>query len=268
MRRVLRCLAVSSFVSGFLLASPWAAVATIPAGVSLFQDSASAGRALLDKLDGFFEGLMKGAMAPNAAVVALDGFKAEAEQARVRNAVLPGFFKRYTRIVRTIWLVTATNPDDDKAAENEAEIGRFVTDIIGGAWSADLSVSEKIGKLSEAVAGEIAALRLALLKGEDAAPAPPAEPVRVAGSEAPKQIKDVKPVYPAAAHAARVEGIVILEAVIDIKGNVGGVKLIRSIPLLDQAAIDAVKQWKYEPPHVDGKATEVVMTVTVTFTLK
>lgn len=263
-----RFLAALPFVLALLTASPPATVSGQPAWNGPFQVAASAGLALLDKLDGFFESLMKGAMAPNAATLALDGFKAEAEKARDGKTVSPGFFKRYTRIVRIVWLVTATSPNDPKAAENETEIGRFVTDIIGGAWSADLGVSEKIGKLSEAVAGEIAALRAALLKGEEAAPAPSTGPVRLREAEAPKPIKRVDPVYPAVAQNARVEGIVILDAVIDVLGNVKDVTVIRSIPLLDQAAIDAVKQWKYEPPLVDGKATKVVMTVTVSFTLK
>ncbi len=268
MRSVLGCLVVSSFVSGLLLASPWAAVAALPAGDSLFQDSASAGRALLDKLDGFFESLMGGAVPSDEAVKTMDGLIAEAVKARDRKTLTPDFFRRFSRIVRTIRLVTASSPDDPQAAKSEAEIGRFVTDILGGTWGADDPVSQKIGRFSEAVAGEIAALRLVLMNGEDTAPTPPVEPVRVAGFEAPKQIKDVKPVYPDVAQNARVEGIVILDAAIDVQGNVKDVTVIRSIPLLDQAAIDAVEQWKYEPPLVDGRPTEVVMTVTVTFTLK
>jgi protein TonB len=75
----------------------------------------------------------------------------------------------------------------------------------------------------------------------------------------------VAPEYPPIARKARVQGIVILEATIGPRGNVTDVKVLRSIPLLDQAAIDAVKQWVYEPTLVNGVPTGVIMTVTVNF---
>jgi protein TonB len=75
------------------------------------------------------------------------------------------------------------------------------------------------------------------------------------------------PVYPAIAQQARVQGTVILEATIDVDGSVRDVKVLRSIPLLDQAAIDAVREWKYSPTILNGNPVPVIMTVTVTFTL-
>lgn len=84
----------------------------------------------------------------------------------------------------------------------------------------------------------------------------------------PKLIKQVSPVYPQVARQARVEGIVILEAKTDEEGNVIGARILRSIPILDQAAVDAVKQWKYEPLIIDGKPRKVLFTVTVRFMLK
>ena len=83
----------------------------------------------------------------------------------------------------------------------------------------------------------------------------------------PKLIAQVDPVYPEIARQARVEGVVILEATTDTYGKIAKVKVLRSIPLLDQAAIDAVKQWVYEPMVVEGKPREVTFTVTVDFTL-
>jgi TonB family protein len=88
-----------------------------------------------------------------------------------------------------------------------------------------------------------------------------------AAAAAPKIIKMVDPVYPEIARTARVEGTVILEATIDIYGRIQNVKVLRSIPLLDQAAIDAVRQWVYEPAVIDGKPQSVSFTVTVVFTL-
>jgi TonB family protein len=93
--------------------------------------------------------------------------------------------------------------------------------------------------------------------------------VRAVGQvQPPKLIKQVNPVYPEKARQARVEGIVILEAKADEQGNVTDARILRSIPVLDQAALDAVKQWKYEPMLIDGKPRKVVFTVTVRFMLK
>jgi len=88
------------------------------------------------------------------------------------------------------------------------------------------------------------------------------------GIHAPRKIVDVKPLYPQLAQAAHVEGIVILETVIDVRGRVASVHVLRSIPLLDQAAIAAVEQWTYTPTLLNGVPVPVVMTVTVQFTLQ
>ncbi len=84
----------------------------------------------------------------------------------------------------------------------------------------------------------------------------------------PKKMKDVPPAYPAAAQEARVQGVVIMEARVDEQGNVSDVRVLRSIPLLDEAAVDAVKQWQYTPTLMNGVAVPIMMTVTVSFTLR
>jgi TonB family protein len=92
--------------------------------------------------------------------------------------------------------------------------------------------------------------------------------VRVGGSiTQPRKTKDVAPTYPAAAQQARVQGIVILEATIGTDGKVQDAKVLRSIPLLDAAALDAVRQWEYTPTLFNGVPTPVIMTVTVNFTM-
>ncbi len=78
----------------------------------------------------------------------------------------------------------------------------------------------------------------------------------------------VDPVYPPLARSSRVEGVVILEAVLDATGRVDSVRVLRSIPLLDQAAVDAVRQWRFTPARLNGVPVPVVMTVTVNFTLR
>lgn len=84
---------------------------------------------------------------------------------------------------------------------------------------------------------------------------------------APEQIRHVAPVYPANAIAAGVQGVVMLAAVIGEDGRVRDVRLLRSIPMLDQAAIDAVKQWEYVRSQLNGTAVPVVIAITVQFRL-
>jgi len=84
-------------------------------------------------------------------------------------------------------------------------------------------------------------------------------------TNAPRKIRDVAPIYPEAARQAKVSGIVILELQLDLNGSVTDVRVLRSIPLLDAAAIEAVRQWQYEPMIVNGKAIPIPLTVTVPF---
>jgi protein TonB len=64
-----------------------------------------------------------------------------------------------------------------------------------------------------------------------------------------------------------VQGVVIMEATVGADGRVTDVRVLRSIPLLDQAAMEAVRQWEYAPTMVNGTAVPVVMTVTLNFAL-
>jgi len=102
----------------------------------------------------------------------------------------------------------------------------------------------------------------------DAPPPPVQQAVRVGGQiKEPKKLKNIAPVYPPIATQARVQGVVILECTISPQGKVTEVKVLRGIPLLDQAAIDAVKQWVYTPTLLNGVPVPVIMTVTVNFKL-
>ncbi len=94
-------------------------------------------------------------------------------------------------------------------------------------------------------------------------------PVRVGGSiKQPTKLVNMSPVYPEEAKAAAVQGVVIIEAIIDPGGLVSSAKVLRSIPLLDEAAVTAVKQWQFTPTLLNGAAVPVIMTVTVNFTLQ
>ena len=100
-------------------------------------------------------------------------------------------------------------------------------------------------------------------------PPRPSGPVRVADLPVtPRKIGDLRPVYPEIARAARVEGTVILEAVLDTSGRVTQLRVIQSSPMLDQAALDAVRQWRYTPSLYGGHPVSVLMTITVRFTLQ
>jgi protein TonB len=93
--------------------------------------------------------------------------------------------------------------------------------------------------------------------------------IRIGGeTKAPERTKYVAPLYPEIAQSSRISGVVIIEAVIDEAGRVATANVLRSIPLLDQAAIDAVLQWEYAPTLLNGVPVPVVMTVTVNFTLQ
>ena len=122
------------------------------------------------------------------------------------------------------------------------------------------AVAEK-GK-AEAVAAKAKAAAAARAKVK-------AEAVKVGGAiRTPTKVKHVDPVYPAIAKSARVSGTVVLEATIDPVGKVIDTRVVKSVPMLDQAAIDAVQQWEYTPATVKGVAVPVVMTITVNFSPK
>jgi TonB family protein len=124
---------------------------------------------------------------------------------------------------------------------------------------------------ADAVAGKEKADAIAAKERADAAAARAkaklVAPLRIGGQiKPPLKIKDVKPVYPAIAKSARVAGAVTIEATIGPDGKVIDAKVVRSIPLLDQAALDAVRQWEYTPTLLNGVPVPILVTVTITFT--
>ncbi|HRD03040.1 MAG TPA: energy transducer TonB [Candidatus Saccharicenans sp.] len=107
------------------------------------------------------------------------------------------------------------------------------------------------------------------LRGVTGEGALPLDTVKALGGIKPPQlIKRVDPVYPEAARQAGVEGTVVLEVTTDIYGRVANIRVLKSVPSLNQAAIDAVKQWVYEPLIIDGQPKGVIFTVTVDFKLR
>jgi protein TonB len=123
-----------------------------------------------------------------------------------------------------------------------------------------------VGGIAGGIVGGIAMMP-AQLPPPPPAPAP-VKPIRVGGEiESPTLLHRVNPEYPQIAINAKIEGVVILEATVDADGAVSHVRVLRSAPLLDSAAIDAVKQWRYSPLQLNGRAQPFILTVTVSFNL-
>jgi protein TonB len=100
------------------------------------------------------------------------------------------------------------------------------------------------------------------------APPPPPKVVRVGGQiVAPARVRYVQPSYPQLAVASHVSAIIILEAQVDFRGIVKTASVLRGHPLFDDAAVEAVKQWRYKPLLLNGEATDFILTVTVAFNL-
>ena len=94
-------------------------------------------------------------------------------------------------------------------------------------------------------------------------------PLRVGGTiKPPTKLKNVNPAYPIEAQEAKVQGVVIIEARIERDGTVSRARVLKSIPMLDDAAVDAVRQWEFTPTLMNGAPVPVMMTVTVNFTLQ
>jgi protein TonB len=94
--------------------------------------------------------------------------------------------------------------------------------------------------------------------------------VRIGGQiQPPTLVRRVEPTYPPTAVSARLQGIVILEAVVDEEGTVKDVKVLRSVnPLLDREALAAVRQWRYSPVVLNGTPVPFVLSVSLSFSLQ
>ena len=129
----------------------------------------------------------------------------------------------------------------------------------------DRAITLQIGDLMETIL--VSASRIAPSVSGTAKPVPP---IRVGGTiRQPMKLVDVKPVYPPTMRAAGREGVVPIEAVIGRDGNVASLRVLSAQvhPDFAVAAADAVRQWKFSPTLLNGQPVEVVMTVSVTFSL-
>ena len=137
----------------------------------------------------------------------------------------------------------------------------------------DLPIAQRDGVEGGVVGG----VQGGIVGGLMAAPPPPPPPpppapkqmVRIGGNiQAPALVKRVEPTYPEIALVAKVTGLVILEASVASDGSVESVRVLRSVKFLDEAAIEAVKQWRYSPLVLNGVPTPFVLSVTLNFSVK
>jgi protein TonB len=142
-----------------------------------------------------------------------------------------------------------------------------VPETIDAVSSLDLGVEGGVaGGVEGGVPGGVVG---GVVGGLEEAPPPPTQIVRVGGVvREPRKVKDVAPVYPDVARAAKIEGIVILECTINPQGRVDAVRVLRGLPTLNDAAVEAVRQWVYTPTLLGGAPVSVLMTVTVNFVLR
>lgn len=100
--------------------------------------------------------------------------------------------------------------------------------------------------------------------------AAPEGPIIVAGDVvAPEKVNAPPPVYTEIARKARVQGVVIVQAIIDKEGNVTNVKVLKGLPMgLEDAAVDAVKRWQFKPATLNGKPVAVYYNLTVNFRIQ
>jgi protein TonB len=122
------------------------------------------------------------------------------------------------------------------------------------------------GQMGGVIGGIISGSRTAI-----PAPPPPSRskaPVRVGGDvKPPRCIRKVEPLYPALAKETRIQGQVLIDAVIDEQGNVVEMHVVSGHPLFLQSAMSAVRNWKYEPTYLNGQPIAVQLIVTITFQL-
>ena len=165
-------------------------------------------------------------------------------------------------------------------------VKKVSTDIIDGALRTPTKIPDKIKKIVESEAPPpVASNQMGVIGGvgegspggvlggvlaaaNSAAPKVEVKKLRVSGGvQASKLISKPTPVYPPIAKQARVQGTVVLAANISKNGTIEGLKVVSGHPMLTQAALDAVRNWRYQPTYLNGEPVEVETTINVNFTL-
>ncbi len=183
-------------------------------------------------------------------------------------AVAPGDTESRQELVRM--LVAAGRPAEATAIA--AEAGLTVPTPAEVAMQPQELVRQLAARLAASRVGASGVAQGAVSGLPEAPPPPPPPPpngrIRVGGDiPPPARTKHVPPVYPPSAASARVQGAVVVEATIGVDGKIEDARVHQSVPLLDAAALTAVKQWEYTPTRLNGVPVPVIMTITVQFAL-
>jgi TonB family protein len=168
-------------------------------------------------------------------------------------------------VTETITLKLAPDETPVQPPDVEAQLLQRLADRADDA-QAHLALAELYYRQERFPESETAMLSAArLFASSQAAPAGPPQTGAGGDIDPPRKVRDVLPVYPSAARAAGVTGTVTLEATISEDGTVQNAHVVRSVPMLDDAALGAVRQWLYRPTRLNGVPVAVTMTATVRF---
>ena len=134
--------------------------------------------------------------------------------------------------------------------------------VVGEAEALSLNSSGQIVPAGDSMGG-------GLIAGNSKQPVAPAAPLPIGGDvKTAHLISSVPPVYPSLARAQHIEGQVLVDALVDVNGRVSSMRVVSGPVLLHQAAMDALRQWKYQPAVLDGKPVPMHLTVTIQFRLQ
>ena len=179
-------------------------------------------------------------------------------------------------------------PPPPPAPATPQVVRKITTDIVDGALRTPTKIPEKIAKIVEDEApppvtgavvggvpggvpgGQAGGVLGGVLSAANSTPPKVAAPqkVRISGGVMQgRLVNQVKPQYPMIAKQARITGTVVLQATISKNGTIENLRVVSGHPMLIQAAMDAVRQWRYNPYQLNGEPVEVETTVNVNFTM-
>ena len=154
-------------------------------------------------------------------------------------------------------------PSSIEAEPTTRDVAPLETAMVGAEFGAIDGVT---GGVADGVTGGVAGGTSSVLAIEPVQAPSVRGPIRVGGGiDRPRKIKYVPPVYPLPTRKARVVGNVLIEATIGVDGRVHNARVVNSIAVLDQAALDAVRQWEFEPMRLNGVVVAVTMVIKVAF---
>jgi len=146
---------------------------------------------------------------------------------------------------------------------------RLATPNVNSAGASNLSAEAAPSFTNDEVAGDSLGAGVGLAGNNHKQPAAPAPVLPVGGDvKSAKLLSQVSPVYPSLAKSQHISGDVKVDALVDATGRVTAMKIVSGPTLLQQAAMDAIRGWKYQPATLDGKPVPMHLTVTLQFRLQ